>query len=59
MTIAIKGIPTGGTVVVGGNDLLILAATIPNYADDAAAAVGGVPVGGLYRTGSILKVRVT
>lgn len=29
-----------------------------NYADDAAAAVGGVAVGALYRTGSILKVRV-
>ena len=31
---------------------------IANYADDAAAAVGGVPVGGLYRTLSALKVRV-
>ena len=29
-----------------------------NYADDAAAAAGGVAVGELYRTGSILKVRV-
>lgn len=29
-----------------------------NYADDAAAATGGVAVGALYRTGSILKVRV-
>lgn len=29
-----------------------------DYADDAAAAVGGVAVGALYRTGSILKVRV-
>lgn len=29
-----------------------------DFADDAAAAVGGVAVGELYRTGSILKVRV-
>lgn len=31
---------------------------IANYADDAAAAAGGVPVLGLYRTGSALKIRV-
>lgn len=29
-----------------------------DYADDTAAAVGGVPVGGVYRTASALKVRV-
>jgi len=30
----------------------------PNYADDAAAAAGGLVVGAMYRTGSTLKVRV-
>ena len=30
-----------------------------DYADDAAAAAGSVPVGSLYRTGSVLKVRVS
>ena len=30
-----------------------------DYADDAAAATGGVPVGGVYRTSSTLKVRVS
>lgn len=30
-----------------------------SYADDAAAATGGVPVGGLYRTASAVKVRVS
>jgi hypothetical protein len=30
-----------------------------NYANDAAAATGGVPVGGVYRNGSALQVRVT
>lgn len=29
-----------------------------DFASDAAAATGGVPIGGIYRTGSILKVRV-
>lgn len=29
-----------------------------NYADDAAAATAGVPVGSLYRTGSIIKQRI-
>lgn len=32
---------------------------IGDYADDAAAASGGVPVGGIYRTGSALKIRVS
>lgn len=31
---------------------------IGDYADDTAAAAGGVAVGGIYRTGSVLKVRV-
>lgn len=30
-----------------------------NYADDAAASAGGVPVTGVYRNGSVLMVRVT
>lgn len=31
---------------------------LEDYADDTAAAAGGVPVGALYRTGSVIKVRV-
>jgi hypothetical protein len=31
---------------------------LADYADDTAAAAGGVPVGKLYRTGSTVKVRV-
>lgn len=43
-----------------GNTLVGVArtATLTDYADDAAAAVGGVAVGGLYRTASAVKVRV-
>lgn len=32
---------------------------LTNYADDAAAAVGSVPVGGLYQTSGTVKVRVS
>lgn len=32
--------------------------SLPNYANDAAAAVGGVAVGGFYRNGSVFMVRV-
>ena len=32
---------------------------LADYADDAAAAGGSVPVGGLYRTASALKIRVS
>lgn len=32
---------------------------LANYADDTAAAAGGVAIGGMYRTGSLVKVRVS
>lgn len=34
-------------------------ASQPSYANDAAAAAGGVPINGLYRNGSALMVRVS
>lgn len=37
----------------------IKAVNLEDFADDAAAATGGVPVNGLYRTGSAVKVRVS
>lgn len=33
------------------------ALAVPNYADDATAAAAGIPIGGLYRTGTTVKVR--
>jgi len=33
--------------------------TLADYADDSAAATGGIAVGGLYRNGSVVQVRVT
>lgn len=32
--------------------------SLVNAVDDAAAAAAGVPVGGMYRDGSVLMVRV-
>lgn len=33
--------------------------TVRSYADDTAAAAGGIPVGGMYHTAGTLKVRLT
>lgn len=42
---------------IKANGRLVL--TVPaDYADDAAAATGGIAIGEVYRTGSVLKVRV-
>jgi hypothetical protein len=52
---------TGGVTATAGG-LTVTAGTVSlpltDYADDAAAAVGLVPVGGLYRTASAVKIRV-
>jgi hypothetical protein len=32
---------------------------LKNFADDTAAAAGGIALNGFYRTGSIVKIRVT
>lgn len=36
----------------------VVVSDLGNYASDSAAASGGVPVGGLYRNGSAVQVRV-
>lgn len=41
----------------GSGAVVIPIASVLNYADDTAAATGGVPVGGIYRTASALKIR--
>lgn len=50
-------LPTVGTVATTSNIFNYIAGA-QDFADDAAAAAGGVPVGGIYRTASVLKVRV-
>lgn len=42
----------------GGDESLNIKMSLLEFADDAAAATGGVPVGGLYRTASVVKIRV-
>lgn len=43
----------------GTGVMAIPIANVPEYADDAAAAVGGLSVGSIYRTASALKIRVS
>lgn len=63
---------TGLNVVQAGSSRLQIGATVTvntafaiaigsvgTYASDALAAAGGVPVGGVYRNGSALQIRVT
>lgn len=38
--------------------MTLLASGLGNYADDSAASGAGVPVGGLYRNGSVVQIRV-
>jgi hypothetical protein len=51
---------SGGSTIAGfRNDRKIAFPALLNFANDAAAAAGGVPVGYLYRNGSVVQVRVT
>ena len=42
----------------GAGILQVPLANIPPYASDSAASAGGVPVGGIYRIGGALQVRI-
>jgi hypothetical protein len=48
----------GATQVLVNQRLAFTLGIVLNYADDAAAAAGGLAIGDVYRTGSALKVRV-
>lgn len=57
------GVGAGGSLVLkvgegATNGFVQFFTDLPSHADDAAAATGGVPVGGLYRTASAVKIRV-
>ena len=45
----------GGALSLTGSTTMSLS----NYADDAAAAAGGIGVGQLYRNGSVVQIRVS
>ena len=51
---------SNGNVIAGfRNDRQIWMPLLQDFADDAAAAAGGISVNHLYRTGSVVKVRVS
>jgi hypothetical protein len=50
---------TGVSTVEIRNDRQIRMPLLANYANDAAAAAGGIAIGSLYRNGSLVQVRVT
>ena len=60
-------LPLTGTLATVGNPETLERKTLDapsitglgNYANDGAAAAGGVAVGGIYRNGSVIQVRVT
>lgn len=58
----ILSVPTGTRNLTAWGDLLVNGNLKPlnliNATDDAAAATAGVPVGALYRNGSVLMIRV-
>jgi len=51
-----RGLMLGGTYA---KTPLAMPTLPPNYANDAAAAAGGLAIGDVYRNGSVLQVRVT
>ena len=68
MTTTIKSSPDGtqGIIQVNGVDKVVIGSTgiqsgvpIASYANDAAAASAGVPVGGFYHTSGTVKVRLS
>jgi hypothetical protein len=55
---AAQKIVVAAPLVLRDGQLFIDIALIGDFADDGAAAAGGVPIGGIYRGGSALKIRV-
>ena len=52
---------TGSNSVIVDNGFIVLneVRTDLDYADDTAAAANGVPLGGLYRNGNFIQIRIT
>jgi hypothetical protein len=74
MSLNLKSTGGGGVILTPASTATDITVTVPatastlltradfgvlgNYANDAAAAAGGVAIGGLYRNGSVVQVRV-
>jgi hypothetical protein len=50
---------SGSASFISGSVILSQVSASFNFANDAAAATGGVPLGGLYRSGSFVLIRLT
>ena len=46
-------------LIINGKGVFELPQGLNNYANDVAAAAGGIPVNGLYRNGSVIQIRVS
>jgi hypothetical protein len=58
LTVSSGGVTvTAGGLTITAGSLILNLAGVGDYADDAAAAIGGVAVGQPYRTASALKIR--
>lgn len=53
---------TGSITISSGSSsplvLPVVSASL-DFADDTAAAAGGVPLGGIYRNGNVLSIRIS
>ena len=56
--IQMKPAAAGGRVEVAGGFQIDIT-EVPEYSNDTQAAAGGVIVGGIYRSGSVLHIRVS
>jgi len=48
-----------GSFTQTGYHILTTVSQSLNFADDVAAAAGGVPLGGLYRNGNFILIRLS
>lgn len=53
-----SGLTILGATYVPSTKSVMLVDPVNNFANDAAAATGGIPVGGLYHTTGAVKVRL-
>ena len=56
---ALTPLVTSGSLIANSYTILTSVSASLNFADDAAAAAGGVPLGGLYRNGNFVMIRLT
>lgn len=53
------GIPTASQADTASYLLLEEVANSGNYGNDEAASVAGIPIGGLYRNGNFVQIRIS